>query len=87
MLASTCKSLGFLLLASLAVARNEAALSVPVLRVRGGSTAVEEVTNKWHAVPMAPPDPILGVAVAFNADPNPHKINLGIGAYRTAEGT
>jgi aspartate/tyrosine/aromatic aminotransferase len=35
---------------------------------------------------MAPADPILGVAVAFNADPSPLKINLGIGAYRTAEG-
>ncbi len=35
---------------------------------------------------MAPADPILGVAVAFNADPSPLKINLGIGAYRTSEG-
>jgi len=35
---------------------------------------------------MAPADPILGVAVAFNADPSPQKINLGIGAYRTSEG-
>ena len=43
-------------------------------------------SNKWGAVPMAPADPILGVAVAFNADPSPQKVNLGIGAYRTAEG-
>ncbi len=42
--------------------------------------------SKWNAVPMAPADPILGVAVAFNADPSPKKVNLGIGAYRTAEG-
>ena len=42
--------------------------------------------SKWNSVPMAPADPILGVAVAFNADPSPKKVNLGIGAYRTAEG-
>jgi len=35
---------------------------------------------------MAPADPILGVAVAYAADPSPKKVNLGIGAYRNAEG-
>jgi aromatic-amino-acid transaminase len=33
------------------------------------------------AVPMAPKDPILGVTETFNADPNPHKVNLGVGIY------
>jgi aromatic-amino-acid transaminase len=32
-------------------------------------------------VEMAPGDPILGVTEAFNADPNPGKINLGVGVY------
>jgi len=32
-------------------------------------------------VEMAPGDPILGVTEAFNADPNPEKINLGVGVY------
>ena len=62
-------------------------ISSAALRVRGGSTATSgEITNRWQGVPMAPADPILGVAVAFNADPSPRKINLGIGAYRTSEG-
>lgn len=30
---------------------------------------------------MAPRDPILGITEAFNADPNPAKINLGVGVY------
>jgi aromatic-amino-acid transaminase len=32
-------------------------------------------------VEMAPGDPILGVTEAFNADPSPRKINLGVGVY------
>jgi aromatic-amino-acid transaminase len=32
-------------------------------------------------VEMAPPDPILGVTEAFNADTNPNKANLGVGVY------
>ncbi len=33
------------------------------------------------AVQMAPKDPILGVTETFNADKNPHKVNLGVGIY------
>jgi aromatic-amino-acid transaminase len=33
------------------------------------------------AIEMAPRDPILGVTETFNADPNPHKVNLGVGVY------
>jgi aromatic-amino-acid transaminase len=32
-------------------------------------------------VPPAPRDPILGVTETFNADTNPHKVNLGVGIY------
>jgi len=32
-------------------------------------------------VPMAPADPILGITEAFVADPNPKKVNLGVGVY------
>lgn len=32
---------------------------------------------------LAPPDPILGTALAYKADKDKNKINLGIGAYRT----
>ncbi|KAI5662822.1 hypothetical protein M9H77_22145 [Catharanthus roseus] len=38
-----------------------------------------------HVV-RAPEDPILGVTVAYNKDPSPNKLNLGVGAYRTEEG-
>ncbi len=31
---------------------------------------------------MAPPDPVLGINVIYNADKDPRKINLGVGAYR-----
>ena len=33
------------------------------------------------AVEMAPRDPILGVTETYNADPNPNKVNLGVGVY------
>jgi aspartate/tyrosine/aromatic aminotransferase len=31
---------------------------------------------------LAPADPILGTALAYKADKNPKKMNLGVGAYR-----
>ena len=33
-----------------------------------------------------PPDPILGVTAAFRADPDPGKVDLGVGVYRDIEG-
>ncbi len=35
----------------------------------------------FSTIPMAPRDPILGITEAFHADPNPKKINLGVGVY------
>ena len=35
---------------------------------------------------MAPPDAILGLTAAFKEDPNPRKINLGVGVYQDANG-
>ncbi|HZN46095.1 MAG TPA: amino acid aminotransferase [Ramlibacter sp.] len=35
----------------------------------------------FHAVEMAPRDPILGLTEQFVADPNPKKVNLGVGVY------
>ncbi len=35
----------------------------------------------FGAVDLAPRDPILGVTEAFNSDPNPRKVNLGVGVY------
>lgn len=34
----------------------------------------------------APPDAILGLTEAFQADPNPRKINLGVGVYKDENG-
>lgn len=37
-------------------------------------------------IEQAPPDPILGLTEAFNADPNPKKVNLGVGVYQDGTG-
>ena len=42
--------------------------------------------NLFSHVTMAPPDPILGTAIAFKNDKSADKINLGIGAYRDGDG-
>ena len=38
-------------------------------------------TSLLSTVEMAPRDPILGITESFNADTNPHKVNLGVGVY------
>ncbi len=43
-------------------------------------------TSLFAAVEMAPRDPILGLNEQFNADPNPAKVNLGVGVYFDDEG-
>jgi aromatic-amino-acid transaminase len=40
----------------------------------------------FSAVEMAPRDPILGLNEQFNADPNPAKVNLGVGVYYDENG-
>lgn len=40
----------------------------------------------FERITPAPPDAILGLTVAFRNDPNPNKINLGVGVYKDAEG-
>ena len=35
---------------------------------------------------MGPPDPIVGLNEAFAEDDSPHKINVGVGAYRSDDG-
>ena len=39
------------------------------------------MASLFAAVDMAPRDPILGLNEQFNADPNPAKVNLGVGVY------
>jgi aromatic-amino-acid transaminase len=40
----------------------------------------------FAAVELAPRDPILGLNEQFNADPNPAKVNLGVGVYFDEDG-
>jgi len=40
----------------------------------------------FDSISPAPPDAILGLTTAFKNDPNPHKINLGVGIYKDASG-
>lgn len=40
----------------------------------------------FQSVATAPPDPILGLTEAFKKDPNPNKINLGVGVYKDPSG-
>ena len=47
--------------------------------------SISTEASRFHGVPMAPPDPILGVSEAFRADQSDLKLNLGVGAYRTEE--
>lgn len=36
----------------------------------------------FERVPLAPPDPILGLTAAYLADPRENKVNLGVGYYK-----
>eukprot|EP00172_Hildenbrandia_rubra_P003917 Plantae.Rhodophyta-Hildenbrandia_rubra.ctg6954.p1 GENE.Plantae.Rhodophyta-Hildenbrandia_rubra.ctg6954~~Plantae.Rhodophyta-Hildenbrandia_rubra.ctg6954.p1 ORF type:complete len:483 (+),score=93.77 Plantae.Rhodophyta-Hildenbrandia_rubra.ctg6954:136-1449(+) len=40
------------------------------------------IPSPFAHVPQGPEDAILGVTIAYKADPSPLKINLGVGAYR-----
>lgn len=40
----------------------------------------------FETLTSAPPDAILGLTAAYNEDPNPNKINLGVGVFKNAEG-
>ncbi|MGO4892810.1 amino acid aminotransferase [Flavobacterium sp. W21_SRS_FM6] len=40
----------------------------------------------FEVLPQLPADPILGLSAAFKADPNPLKIDLGVGVYKDENG-
>lgn len=40
----------------------------------------------FQSLQALPPDPILGLSVAFKADSNPNKIDLGMGVYKDEQG-
>lgn len=44
------------------------------------------LASTWSNVPQGPPDAILGISQAFQADKASKKVNLGVGAYRDDKG-
>ena len=40
----------------------------------------------FDRIEAAPADPILGLTDAYKKDPNPNKVNLGVGVYQNNEG-
>lgn len=42
--------------------------------------------SHFESLSLLPEDPILSIPMAFAADKHPHKVNLGIGAYKDAVG-
>src|SRR5436190_12154010 len=55
---------------------------VTTVRTRLATDNIRRKTmSLFTAVEMAPRDPILGLNEQFNADANPHKVNLGVGVY------
>ena len=40
----------------------------------------------FNVLPQLAPDPILGLSAAFKQDPNPNKIDLGVGVYKDEQG-
>ena len=50
------------------------------------SLSTSPTPSHFASVQKLPEDPILGLSLAFAADPRAHKVNLGVGAYRDAEG-
>ncbi|GAB4837259.1 Aspartate aminotransferase 3, chloroplastic [Ancistrocladus abbreviatus] len=55
-------------------------------KIYASVTSSGDVNSVFAHIVKAPEDPILGVTVAYNKDPSPVKLNLGVGAYRTEEG-
>ncbi|EGG17697.1 aspartate aminotransferase [Cavenderia fasciculata] len=46
------------------------------------TAAVSTTETLFANVPLAPVDPILGVSMAYKADPSPNKVDISVGAYR-----
>jgi len=59
---------------------------VPAVLKRNVAGTSARSMSAWASVPQAPLDPILGMSQRFQADTDPRKVNVSIGAYRTDEG-
>jgi aspartate aminotransferase len=63
------------------LSRRALSTAVPAPAARALATA-----SRWADMQPAPPDPIVGLTEAFNADDDPRKVSVGVGAYRSDEG-
>lgn len=54
--------------------------------LRGTASTTTAVLTPFAGVVAGPADPILGLAVEFQKDANPNKVNLGVGVYRGDDG-
>lgn len=43
-------------------------------------------SSTWASIPKAPPNPIFNLTTRYKADADARKLNLGVGAYRDANG-
>lgn len=43
-------------------------------------------SSPWASFELGPPDPIIGLNGAFQEDPSPNKVIVGVGAYRDDSG-
>jgi len=60
-------------------------IATPSMRAAVRASSMRSMSS-WNEVPQAALDPILGVSQKFQADTDPRKVNVSIGAYRTDEG-
>jgi aspartate aminotransferase len=58
---------------------------LPALSRRSLSTTAR-CASPWADVPQGPADAILGLSLDFQADADPNKVSVGVGAYRGADG-
>ena len=49
------------------------------------SNQIGLLSSFWHQIALAPRDPIISINQLYKEDPNPNKLNLSIGTYRTEE--
>jgi hypothetical protein len=56
------------------------------LKGRTFNNLIRPFSSHWKQYEMGPPDPIVGLNEAFALDTSPHKVNVGVGAYRDDEG-
>jgi aromatic-amino-acid transaminase len=57
-----------------------------VTEIERATTGDAQAGAPLHALRPQPADPLLALIGAFRADPRPHKIDVGVGIYRTEEG-